>query len=121
MNTLEFMKRLKGNALLQEMLNYNEAIYVELCPAIVAKTPPTRTCMAHFAQTRDYFRWLNIYVLPDVYIAMVRIVKECMYAETLSLFTKSYGSRYIDLYEFNAIQKQNVDLVIVFILRQIWE
>uniref|UniRef100_A0A6P7GR08 Dynein heavy chain 1, axonemal-like n=1 Tax=Diabrotica virgifera virgifera TaxID=50390 RepID=A0A6P7GR08_DIAVI len=62
------------------------------------------TNMRDFPKVRDYFRWYNIYVLPETYRAMSYVNAECHKTAQMSLFTASYGSRYVSLDEFESIQ-----------------
>lgn len=68
--------------------------------------PRLKTGMRSFIGMRDYFKWMNIYVIPETYRAMFFVVGECLKGEQMSLFTKSYGIKHITLEEFDTVQTQ---------------
>ncbi|RZC18431.1 DHC N2 and/or AAA 6 domain containing protein, partial [Asbolus verrucosus] len=59
-----------------------------------------------FVRMCDYFKWMNIYVLPEIYRSMYFVVGECLKIEQMSLFTNNYGIKHITLEEFDAVQSQ---------------
>lgn len=65
-----------------------------------------KTGMRSFSAMREYFRWMNIYVIPETYRAMGFVVGECLNVEKMSLYTNSYGQKHITLEEFDTIQTQ---------------
>lgn len=56
---------------------------------------------------------MNIYVVPETYRAMYLVVGECLKVEKMSLFTKSYGIKHITLAEFESVQAQNTNNVMI--------
>lgn len=63
---------------------------------------------------RDYFRWYNIYVIPETYIAMSSVAGECLKVGQMTLFNSNYGGRALVLEEFESIQVQFANVVSVF-------
>ncbi|KAG5868936.1 Dynein heavy chain 1, partial [Gonioctena quinquepunctata] len=70
------------------------------------------TGMRNFAEIRKYFRWYNIYVLPETYMAMSYVVAECLRVGQMSLFTMNYGTKYVTLEEFDSLQTQTTNITI---------
>ncbi|XP_074037842.1 dynein axonemal heavy chain 1 isoform X2 [Leptinotarsa decemlineata] len=70
------------------------------------------TQMENFAEVRKYFRWYNIYVIPETYLAMSYVVGECIKASQMSLFTANYGTKYVTLDEFDSLQTQTSNVTI---------
>lgn len=62
--------------------------------------------MTNFSGMRDYFKWMNIYVLPESYRALCGVVAECLKVHQMCLFAVSYGKKYVSLDEFDATQTQ---------------
>ncbi|XP_023309976.1 dynein heavy chain 1, axonemal-like [Anoplophora glabripennis] len=66
-----------------------------------------KTGMRNFKKMRDYFRWYNIYVIPETYIAMSSVVGECLKVGQMTLFNANYGGRALVLEEFESIQTRH--------------
>lgn len=62
--------------------------------------------MGDYKGMRKYFKWMNIYVIPETYRAMSGVVTECLKVHQMCLFPTSYGKKYITLDEFEATQVQ---------------
>lgn len=62
--------------------------------------------MHNFEGMKNYFRWMNIYVIPESYRAMSGVVAECLKVHQMCLFPTSYGKKYVTLDEFEATQVQ---------------
>nr|CAI5840362.1 unnamed protein product [Callosobruchus analis] len=69
------------------------------------------TGMNRFQEVRKYYGWYNIYVLPETYLAMSYVVGECLKMSQASLFTASYGTKYVTLEEFDALQTQATSII----------
>nr|XP_022908003.1 dynein heavy chain 1, axonemal-like [Onthophagus taurus] len=67
--------------------------------------------MVNFKKRRDYFRWMNIYVVEHTHRAMCLVVGECMKVAQMCLFSTSYGKN-VTLSEFAEIQTQMTNSVI---------
>lgn len=65
-----------------------------------------QTGMIDFVGMRDYFKWMTIYVIPETYRAIQLVIGECLKVHQMSLFTSSYGKKYVTLEEFEAVQQQ---------------
>lgn len=76
------------------------------------------TGMANFKEIRDYFRWYNIYVIPETYLAVSYVVGECLKISQMSLFTANYGAKFVTLEEFEAIQTQSTNIVSKFLVQE---
>lgn len=70
--------------------------------------------MDDFVGMRDYFQWISIYVVPETSRAMNKVVSECLKVAQMSLFSVSYGKKYVTLDEFEAAQLQVTNNVITF-------
>lgn len=70
--------------------------------------------MKDFAGMRNYFKWMNIYVMPETYRAMTGVVAECLKVHQMCLFLSSYGKKYVSLDEFQASQTQVTSNVSIF-------
>ncbi|XP_056631499.1 dynein axonemal heavy chain 1-like [Diorhabda sublineata] len=73
---------------------------------------PVITGIVDFTKIRDYFRWYNIYVLPETYRAMSYVNGECIKVASMSLFTANYGSKYVSLDEFESIQNLSTNVLL---------
>lgn len=62
--------------------------------------------MGDFKGMKKYFKWMNIYVIPETYRAMSGVVAECLKVHQMCLFPTSYGKKYVTLDEFEATQVQ---------------
>ncbi|CAG9819626.1 unnamed protein product [Phaedon cochleariae] len=69
------------------------------------------TKMENFQEIKKYFRWYNIYVVPETYLAMSYVVGECLKVAQMSLFTSNYGTKYATLEEFESAQTQTTSIV----------
>lgn len=65
-----------------------------------------------------FSHWITLYVLPEVYEAMVCIVAECIHVSDMNLFTFSHG-RQMKLEEFEESQIQST-LAIIKYLKEPW-
>lgn len=65
-----------------------------------------KTGMKSFSGMSDYFKWMNVYVIPETFRAMFLVVGECLKVEQMSLFTKTYGIKHITLEEFDTVQSK---------------
>lgn len=70
--------------------------------------------MINFHEVRDYFRWYNIYIIPETYLAMSYVVGECLKTAQMSLYTTNYGAKFVTLEEFESIQAQTTNIVSIF-------
>lgn len=62
--------------------------------------------MGDFVGMKNYFKWMNIYVLPETYRAMTGVVTECLKVHQMCLFPTGYGKKYMSLDEFESSQTQ---------------
>lgn len=62
--------------------------------------------MPDFTGMKNYFRWMNIYVMPEIYRAMSGVVAECLKVHQMCLFLSGYGKKYVSLDEFESTQTQ---------------
>ncbi|CAH1982455.1 unnamed protein product [Acanthoscelides obtectus] len=69
------------------------------------------TGISNFQQVQKYYGWYNIYVIPETYLAMSYVVGECLKMSQVSLFTANYGTKYVTLEEFEALQIQTTSIV----------
>lgn len=71
--------------------------------------------MTNFKEIREHFRWYNIYVIPETYIAMSSVTGECLKVNQMTLFNSNYGGRALTLEEFESIQIQFANVVNLFL------
>lgn len=73
-------------------------------------TGRVETGMEDFQGSLKYFKWINLYVVPQTHRALLFVVRECQKVAQMSLFTTSYGKN-VTLSEFQEIQTQTTNNV----------
>ncbi|XP_044749962.1 dynein axonemal heavy chain 1-like [Coccinella septempunctata] len=102
-------KRTHGEMQFLQSIQNTQTDTISMVPQKMVESAPAPrekvvTGVIDFKKKREYFKWMNIYVIPETYIAMEYVVKECMKVSTMSLFTASFGAKYVSLEEFDSIQ-----------------
>ncbi|KAK9870899.1 hypothetical protein WA026_009856 [Henosepilachna vigintioctopunctata] len=114
LNQLEYevnlcYKRTHGEMQFLQSIKNTQTDTISMVPQKMIDYEPERrtkivTGVINFEKKREYFNWMNIYVIPETYKAMEYVVSECMKVATMSLFSSNFGAKYVSLEEFESIQ-----------------
>lgn len=67
--------------------------------------------MSDFKKSLEFFRWYNVFCIPESHRALYLIVKECKKVENQLLFTANLGAKTVTLDEFESLQRQTSESV----------
>lgn len=76
------------------------------------------TLCRRFQDTMKFTHWITLYVLHEVYDAMVCVVAECIHVSNMNLFSVHHGKQ-VRLHEFEEQQAQATVTVVKY-LREPW-
>ncbi|ERL92012.1 hypothetical protein D910_09334 [Dendroctonus ponderosae] len=97
---------------IQSETEYDFFTFEKSLTSLVYRKFDTELSPSEFLKKKTFFAWYNIYVVPETYLAMSYVVGECLKVAQMSLFTSSYGAKYVTLEEFNTIQNQTSSIAL---------
>ncbi|XP_030766886.1 dynein heavy chain 1, axonemal-like isoform X2 [Sitophilus oryzae] len=96
----------------QSVNDYNFFDIEKCTMALNYKVIDTGQSKADFINKKNYFAWYTIYMVPETHLAMSYVAGECIKMGQMSLFSTTFGAKYITLEEFSTVQNQTSSIAL---------